>query len=649
MESVNFIQVILPLRLEWEPYYSVPEGIEVCTGDRVRVFFAGSFYTGAVSSVGTVPQIGREKIRPIEALEEGLPRVSRAEIEFWRFIADYYLCTVGEVYKAAYPKLTSAGSRLKIPEWTAPDDGISLSKVQEDAIGRIRESKKPVILHGITGSGKTEIYLKLAIQALQEGKNVLYLVPEIALSHQLEERIKSHVPSVSIYHSGLTPAKRKLVAANLRSGAQYMVLGTRSALFLPHRNLGLIIVDEEHDASYKQDTPAPRYHARESAIMLAGIHGAKVVMGSATPSMEALYNAEIGRFTKVDLKERFYQGEDLDIEIIDLSAERRKGGMAGNFSIKLLAHMKDSLDAGGKVLLLRSRRAYSPAVQCLDCGFIPKCPHCNVSMALHRNPSRLVCHYCGHTDAFTGKCPQCGGELLPLGAGTQKLVDELIEYFPTARIGRMDSDSAADNPQAIEEFANGETDILIGTQMITKGFDFPGLSLVAVIEADNILAQQDFRADEKAVQLLEQLRGRGGRRGEKALFVIQTREPRHPVFSLLGEDGDISAQMLEERRLFNYPPFTRMVKIGIKDKSERRLDYMAAELVQSLMPLGVAIVGPYSPTVDKIADEYIREIRITLLRDKSLTGRKKGIYSAVRTLETDKKYTGHISIDVDPA
>ncbi len=650
MAAARFIQLILPLRLEWEPFYKVPGDVSITIGDRVRVLFAGNFYTGVVSAVDGSPEISAEKIAFIEGKEETLPAISALEIEFWRQMAYYYLCTVGEVYKAAYPRMASQGSRLKLPQWTEPQDDITLSEEQADAFAKILPEKRPVLIHGVTGSGKTEVYLKLALQVLSEGKNVLFLVPEIALSLQLQERVMRHVGGALAYHSGLTPARRKQVASAVRNSPQYFILGTRSALFLPHRNLGLIIVDEEHDSSYKQDSPAPRYHARESAIMLAGIHGAKVVLGSATPSMESLYNAQIGRFARIVLPRPYHPGEKAFVEIIDISAERKKGGMAGNFSLKLLAHMKDVLEEGGKVLLLCSRRAYSPAVQCLECGFVPQCPRCNVSLALHRNPSRLVCHYCGHSEPFTGWCPQCGGELLPLGAGTQKIVDELIEYFPSARIARLDSDNAADEPEAIDEFAKGDIDILVGTQIVTKGFDFEGLRLVAVIEADNILAQQDFRADEKALQLMEQLRGRGGRRGEEALFVIQTRVPHHPVFALL-ESGAGSDVMLEERRLFCYPPFTRIIKITLRDRNAPRGAYMAAGLAGALSShplLQGMVVGPYSPQVSRIAGEDILEIRIMLPRDRRLQERKSAVSSAVNGFVSGKKYTGHVVIDVDP-
>ena len=469
MARPTYIQVILPLRLEWEPCYRVPEGTVVRIGDRVRVLFARKEYVGAVSAVGVQPQTDENRILPVLAAEEGLPKVLPDEIKFWRAVSDYYLCSIGEVYKAAYPalkidqeevearvkeRLEARLERLKDKADKARRDDtrerykseieavqallrgekpaavptpVTLSPAQETAAASARkafESGKTVLLHGVTGSGKTEIYLKLAQETLEKGRNVLFLVPEIALSRQLEDRIAAVFPDVQVFHSGVSSARRSQVASRIRRPGPYLVLGTRSALFLPHHNLGLIIVDEEHDTSYKQDAPAPRYNARESAIMLGVIQQANVVLGSATPSLESLYNAETGRFVKVDLKERFHAGDEAEIRLIDTVAERRKRGMTGSFSRKLIHEITETLDDGGQVLVLRARRSYAPSVQCTECGKIPKCPHCHVPMSLHRGPDRLVCHYCGHTEPYTGNCPSCQGELQPLGAGTQKVEED---------------------------------------------------------------------------------------------------------------------------------------------------------------------------------------------------------------------------------
>lgn len=804
-----FIQVILPLRLEWEPFYyqeielsesagdasglfpvtstgSVTERDkeQVRVGGRVRVNFAGKEYVGVVSMADAGKQAEEmgivDKVKPILGMAEGLEPVTKEEIELWRQIAEYYLCTVGEVYKAAYPaqkvekevvqarqealkvereeknrtkiadkikrleeraekkaelaakarksesrerylaekemlegeigllvrELTSTvgelcrttgsvtgygdsvtyhqdeepigGSIIETSEGTEKE--ISLSAAQEEAYSKIKEifaKGKPALLHGVTGSGKTEIYLKLAQETLAMGKNVLYLVPEIALSRQLEDRISETFPELLVFHSGETMSRKREVATVLRhagepaEGKGYVVLGTRSAIFLPHKNLGLVIVDEEHDTSYKQDSPAPRYNGRETAIMMAKIFGANVILGSATPSLESLYNCSVGRYGLVTLNKRFYDAADSDIEIIDTIAERRKNGMIGNFSRKLIEDIGKCLGEQRQVLILRERRAYSPIVQCQECGDIPKCRCCNVSLSLHRRADgseRLVCHYCGRVYEYTGKCHKCGGVLKPLGSGTQKIEEEASKLFPNARIARLDSDTAQSRKyetDTIRKFSNGEIDILIGTRMVAKGFDFSGLSLVAVLQADSILGQEDYRADERGLQLLEQFRGRCGRRGEKGLFVIQTSQPEHPVYQSidgkLDENGTM-ARFLGERKLFGYPPYSRVIGVVIKDYNQARVDLLSRDLGEYLrgalavkvsfapgVQNGPNVIGPYSPAIDKISNQNIRQIRVLLPKDRSLARNKETLAAAVERFEKEKKYSGHIALDVDPA
>lgn len=757
---------------------------QVRVGDRVRVNFAGKEYVGVVSMADAGKQAEEmgivDKVKPILGMAEGLEPVTKEEIELWRQIAEYYLCTVGEVYKAAYPaqkvekevvqarqealkvereeknrtkiadkikrleeraekkaelaakarksesrerylaekemlegeigllvrELTSmvgelcrttgsvtgygdsviyhqdeepiGGSIIETSEGTEKE--ISLSAAQEEAYSKIKEifaKGKPALLHGVTGSGKTEIYLKLAQETLAMGKNVLYLVPEIALSRQLEDRISETFPELLVFHSGETMSRKREVATVLRhagepaEGKGYVVLGTRSAIFLPHKNLGLVIVDEEHDTSYKQDSPAPRYNGRETAIMMAKIFGANVILGSATPSLESLYNCSVGRYGLVTLNKRFYDAADSDIEIIDTIAERRKNGMIGNFSRKLIEHIGKCLGEQRQVLILRERRAYSPIVQCQECGDIPKCRCCNVSLSLHRRADgseRLVCHYCGRVYEYTGKCHKCGGELKPLGSGTQKIEEETSKLFPNARIARLDSDTAQSRKyetDTIRKFSNGEIDILIGTRMVAKGFDFSGLSLVAVLQADSILGQEDYRADERGLQLLEQFRGRCGRRGEKGLFVIQTSQPEHPVYQSidgkLDENGTM-ARFLGERKLFGYPPYSRVIGVVIKDYNQARVDLLSRDLGEYLrgalavkvsfapgVQNGPNVIGPYSPAIDKISNQNIRQIRVLLPKDRSLARNKETLAAAVERFEKEKKYSGHIALDVDPA
>jgi len=747
MDEKRLIQVILPLRLDWEPYYYVPAGVDVAVGDRLKVNFAGHFYMAVVSSVDPPAPSADIKIVTAGAPEADTLRIPERDIEFWRKIASYYMCTVGEVYRLVGPPLRAeekderrisdllkrasnktkllekarASTRTKaetiirlqqeldeimrqlrqeqgadISSGEAPDlnFNVKFSPAQDKALLQIKEGLaqgKPVLLEGVTGSGKTELYLQLACETLRAGKNVLYLVPEIALSRQLEDRIARVVPFVQVYHSRESIGRRNAVAAGLRrEGVPYMILGTRMSLFLSHHNLGLVIVDEEHDRSYKQDSPAPRYHARETAILLAGLHGAGVVLGSATPSLESAYNARIGRFTGVELKEAYYKGGEASVQIIDMVAERKKRGVVGSLSRKLIDAISETITSGGQVLLLRSRRAFSPAVQCIGCGAVPRCPKCNVPLSYHTSPrERLLCHYCGYGRPYTGTCKECGGELQPIGSGTQKVEQELQDIFPQARIGRMDSDIGPD-PETIRSFAKGEIDILIGTQMLTKGFDFAGVALVSVVMADDILSVQDFRADEYALHLLEQFKGRCGRRGTPGRFIVQTRVPAHPVLQQLagGPDPQDEAGMLdtslEERRLFSYPPFTRIVLLSLRDKNPQRLAHQIDTLAENLRALqhpspgstgpqgtyeqghpssqsssvtgsigltalswdNVMIIGPYAPVNDHIGGEYVRSIRIMLPRDKHLLARKAAIYRTVRSFETSTYR--FVAIDVDP-
>ena len=798
MNQKTFISVILPLKLEWEPCYSLPEGMEAAScceqvrvgdgesgaagkseqvragdreggaagkseqvrvGDRVKVAFAGREYSAVVSATGISPEADPAKIKPIMCIEDSLERILPEEIQLWRQVASYYMCTIGEVYKAAYPlgkinleeahaealvktkerkeklieSMKSKAERIRArmlrkeeliagskegtkakaryreelekiqqelqtaemairnveemfvnpPQGVMNDlhiwqdkESIILSEAQERAYAGIREAfakGKPVLLHGVTGSGKTEIYIKLAQETIREGRNVLYLVPEIALSRQLEERLKEHFGDMLLtFHSGETAASKRNTAETIRTlkkSGNYIVLGTRSSLFLPHHDLGLIIVDEEHDSSYKQDSPAPRYNGRDTALMLSVIQTesqsdgrpCQIILGSATPSLEELYNCECGKHVMIELNERYHGAEEAEIEIIDTKAERRKRGMHGSFSRKLIDHIRATLAEGGQVMVLRSRRAWAPAMQCEECGDIPKCPHCNVSLSYHKTGG-MTCHYCGYRTAYTGTCTKCNGPLKSLGAGTQKIEEEAAALFPEAAIARLDSDTARNKSyekKTIKAFSKGETDILIGTQMLAKGFDFSKLRLVAVIAADSMLGMQDFRADEKAVQLLEQFRGRCGRRGTKGMFVIQTSQPEHPIYQHIASNSpeQFNTSLLDERKMFGFPPYTRIIEITVRDtyedRAERMVGKLAAELTAHTQQTGQSgaggLTGPYSPVVDKVADQHIRAIRISLPKDSRLKGSKAAIMQAIRDFEKTNRYDGHITVNVDPS
>lgn len=749
MGTKRYISVILPLKLEWEPCYWTCEDIN--EGERVRVNFAGKEYVGVVTGVDVEPEIGQEKIREIISVERDMSKVLPEEMELWRKVADYYLCTAGEVFKAAYPsgkvnmeqaraeakrkvcsrrakaldaivsklerleerlrkkevlalkhkegtkakeaclkdmerlrediaigmkakeeaerRLKAAEAGISLTPFERECGSISLSDAQKKAYAEILEgfkSAKPVLLHGVTGSGKTEIYINLADKTLRKGRNVLYLVPEIALSRQLEERLRRHFSERLItFHSAESLASRMNAAEMVRNSTEgYVVLCTRSGLFLPHHDLGLVIVDEEHDRSYKQDSPAPRYNGRDTALILNSLHrDCNIILGSATPSLEEIYNTSVGRHILVKLKERFHGSEDSEIQIIDTKAERRKNGMHGCFSRKLIDHIRQTLSRGQQVLILRSRRAWATAMQCAECGDIVKCPNCNVSLSYHKDKGDMVCHFCGYSGRHTGICGKCGGSLVLLGAGTQKIEEEAAALFPEATIARLDSDSQnkTEGTKAIKDFEEGKTDILIGTQIITKGFDFENLSLVAIIAADTLLGIQDFRADEKALQLMEQFRGRCGRRGNKGLLVIQTSQPEHPIYRQMAQKHDLAASsLLIERKDFDFPPYTRIIELTIKDMYEDRAERMsgrlAAVLNKHFPPAGSEgllkcppVSEAYSPVVDRIASQHIRKIRICFRKDRMLTANKILLKRLIAAFEKDNRYDGHISIDVDPS
>lgn len=752
-EKKKYVSVILPLKLDWLPCYSVPAEEEIRSGDRVKVVFANKSYSGIIAGCDIRPDTDPARIKDVTYVDRNLSPVTQEEIRLWKMVADYYLCSVGEVFKAAYPALkisqeealarrleserarrrkTIEGIRLKIARLednlykkkkkleesekssrkkektvariiedigkinemiiglkgrleeiseAGPESGtgigpedredqgteIRLTEAQETTYRQALEAfgeGKPVLIKGVTGSGKTEIYLKLARKAMSEGKNVLYLVPEIAVSRQLRERLHAIFGDrVLTFHSEETAAARRNTAEKIRrsesDGRRYIIIGTRSAIFLPHTCLGLIVVDEEHDSSYKQDSPAPRYNGRDVAVMLATIHGCPLVMGSATPSLESVFNAGCGKYAMLNLDTRFYRAREAAVEIIDTSAERRKNGMTGSFSKKLVSMMEKTLQDGEQVLILRARRAFSPVLQCPECGEILKCPHCNVSLSLHKNPDRMMCHHCGYSAAFDPHCPKCGAVMHGLGSGTQKIEEETQALLPGARIGRLDSDTSG--PQAVDiinKFNAGETDILIGTQIVSKGFDFPGLTLAAVIAADSLLGIQDFRADEKAFQILEQLRGRCGRREKQGVFMIQTNQPDHPVYRQLAEgNGDSFYRILmSERSEFGYPPFTRIMNLSIKDEDETRVELLSARLSGVLKTVLSETAGaipdmvsdPFRPPVDRISGNHIRIIRLTLKKDRHLHDMKRLAARTVSEFEKKARCQGHVTIDVDP-
>ena len=740
--NLKYLKVILPLKIDWEPCYSVLPGTEggvPSVGTRVSVRFAGRQYVGVVSESDVTPDIELTKIQRIIRVEDGISPVTEVEMRLWRFVSDYYLCPVGEVYKAAYPSLKNDGEMIRsrerlraeerlrrmnaalaakrerleaaverrramyekavrpetrkkylealtkaenelnaLPlEIVAQDDSRSytrlplpsLSLAQQTCLEQIRgffSKKSPVLLDGVTGSGKTEVYISLAANVLDSGGSILYMIPEIAVSKQLGNRLKEVFGNqLALFHSGMSASARSLAVEKVRMG-NCIVLGTRSSVFLPFMDLGLVIVDEEHDNSYKQETPAPRYSGRDTAMMLARFHGADLLLGTATPSLESLYNCRTGRLAKVMLRERYFGDDRTVVEIVNTAEERRKRGMKGSFSYKLIDRMKEALKGGGQILLLRSRKSYSPAVQCSRCGKIPRCPHCDVSLSWHRDEGRLKCHYCGWNQPFNAVCPDCGGHLEPLGAGTQRVVEEVSMLFPDARVARIDGDmisGSAGEEAVIRDFSQGLIDILVGTQIVTKGFDFARLSLVAVLQADSLLGFQDFRADEKALQILEQFRGRVGRRGQRGLFLIQTATPEHPVYKYVASEqrsDDLAETILAERFAFGYPPFSRIIQITLRDSDEGSATSLAAALARAIRSeFGisglvrnqadqVSVLGPYAPAVDKVSNLYIRLIRVSIMKNQTLMDNKRRLASLVSDFGKENRCSAQLSLDVDP-
>ena len=553
------------------------------------------------------------------------------------------------------------------------------------AIQRAWEKTPVTLLHGVTSSGKTEVYIHLIDQALKQGKQVLYLVPEIALTTQLTDRLRAVFgDQLLVYHSKFSNAERveiynqvqhssKIVQnssilndterealnniehSERREARGRVILGARSAIFLPFNNLGLIIVDEEHEPSYKQQDPAPRYHARSAAIMMAYWYGAKVLLGTATPSIESYYNALSGKYGLVEMKERF-QGLQLpQISMIDLQRQYHRKEMYGHFADPLVDRIREELAKGKQVILFQNRRGYAPVLQCTKCGEAPKCPNCDVTMTYHKATNSLVCHYCGHSTRIPSKCPKCGGEMRTQGFGTERLEEEIQGLFPEARVARMDLDSTRKKDAyqtIIDRFANHEVDILIGTQMVTKGLHFNDVSLVAVLQADSLLNTPDFRSYEQAFQMLEQVSGRAGRTGSQGEVMIQTFNPKNPVFEYLKTHDyeGLYQQQIAERELFKYPPYQRLIMLTLRHRDLGRLEAAATLLQQRLQQsFGERVSGVIIPSVTKISNQWVRQIRLRVETTANIAQAKALVKEHITFVQRQEKSKGTIILpDVDP-
>ena len=776
-----FIDVILPLPLDGVFTYSVPPELErqVAVGHRVLVPFGrNKTYVGIVAKVNSPSSFllpPSSKIKSILQVLDSSPILLDSQLNLWRWISDYYLSPIGEVYKAALPAGLKAedGYRPKTETYIrltpkfrseralhialdmlqrAPSqqkafiDFLDLAMIQEDGsfvtspedvtkspcitrdellneghtlatisalvkrglietyeqeVGRLNHGgephpeqikqlslpqqeafnqiqftflKKPVtLLHGVTSSGKTEIYIHLILiqQALDKKQQVLYLLPEIALTVQMMDRLQRVFGNrLGIYHSKYADAERVEIWQKQLSKNPYdVILGARSAVFLPFQHLGLIIVDEEHETSYKQQDPMPRYHARSAAIMLAKMRneecgmrnddysvGCKVLLGTATPCAETWHNAQTGKYGYVLLTER-YKGIELpEIQVIDIKDLQHRKMMHGPFSPTLLLKVREALERGEQAILFQNRRGYAPMIECKQCGWVPHCQHCDVSLTLHRNLNQLTCHYCGYTYQVPTECPACGSrELQTRGYGTEKIEDEVRAIFPEARIARMDLDTTRTRQayeRIISDFSAGRTNILIGTQMISKGLDFDRVSVVGILNADTMLNYPDFRAYEHAFMMMSQVSGRAGRKGRRGLVILQTKCPDLPVIHQV-VDNDYAAffrSLMAERREYRYPPFTRLVYVYLKHRSESLVDTASHEMGSRLRQwFGARVLGPDRPTVAKVKSLAIRKLLLKIEPGLDLPTVRKYLALAQQQMQQDKRYASlQIYFDVDP-
>lgn len=533
---------------------------------------------------------------------------------------------------------------------------------QQRAFDEIRASfrvKNVCLLHGVTSSGKTEIYIHLIDEAVRQGKQVLYLLPEIALTTQITERLKRVFGSrLGIYHSKFPDAERVEVWQKQLSHEPYdIILGVRSSLFLPFQRLGLVIVDEEHENTYKQQDPAPRYHARNAAIVLASMCGAKTLLGTATPSVESWYNAtEGGKYALVELKERYKEIQLPEIIPVDIKELQRKKRMNGPFSPLLLQYVREALEQKEQVILFQNRRGFAPMIECHTCGWVPKCKNCDVSLTYHKGLNQLTCHYCGYTQPVPRQCPACEGvDLRNRGFGTEKIEDDVKAIFPEARVARMDLDTTRTRTayeRIIHDFQQGRTDILIGTQMVSKGLDFDHVSVVGILNADSMMNYPDFRAYERAFQLMAQVAGRAGRKNKRGRVVLQTKSIDHPIIPQVMRndfEGMVAGQ-LAERQLFRYPPYYRLVYVYLKHRNEQLLDVMAQTMAAKLRAVfGARVLGPDKPPVARIQTLFIRKIVLKIETNAPMARARQLLVQVQQEMVSEDRFKSLIVYyDVDP-
>ncbi|PWA06184.1 replication restart helicase PriA [Flavobacterium psychrotolerans] len=541
------------------------------------------------------------------------------------------------------------------------EESLKLSEAQGNAFEEIKnnfDSKEVCLLHGVTSSGKTEIYIKLIEDYIAIGKQVLYLLPEIALTTQLVERLREYFGNkVAVFHSKFNNNERVEVWKQVMENSEksQIVIGARSALFLPFSNLGLIIVDEEHEQTFKQQDPSPRYHARDAAIVLANSHKAKVLLGSATPSIETYFNAQSGKYGLVEISERFGNVMMPDIELVDLKDKYFRKKMSGHFSDTLIEEITTALSLGEQVILFQNRRGFSPVVECMTCGHVPQCQQCDVSLTYHKHKNQLRCHYCGYSMANPTSCHACSSpHLTTKGFGTEQIQQELVALFPDTKIGRMDQDTTRGKfgfEKIIDSFKNREIDVLVGTQMLAKGLDFDNVSLVGIMNADNMLYHPDFRAFERSFQMMTQVSGRSGRSEKRGKVIIQTYNPNHNTIQQVTNNDYVGMykEQLYERQIYKYPPYFRLVKLTLKHRDFEKLKEGAMWLYQVMQQnLNLPVLGPEEPSISRIRNEYIRTIMVKIPQNHSLQGTKKTIRKMLDSFDSVSQFRViKVAVNVD--
>ena len=767
---MTYANIILPLPLEGLFTYGVPEALasRVQVGVRVRVPLGKSkTYVGIVaeypvalpaSDSGVVDNEKKIVYKDILEVLDATPILLPQQLRLWRWISDYYMSPIGDVYKAALPSGLKAedGYRPRTELYVrladnfrnersltlmidamkraskqvevlmaylrlAGVDGVEhlttetplrevtreelmndthttigviralsdrkLLVTYEKEVGRLNDNVLPhpehikplneaqteaynqiliqmmghpvTLLHGVTSSGKTEIYIHLIQKAIDEHKQVLYLLPEIALTVQITERLKAVFGNrLGIYHSKYSDAERVEIWQKQLSAQPYdVILGARSAVFLPFQRLGLVIIDEEHEQSFKQQDPAPRYHARSAAIVLAQMYaGAKTLLGTATPSMETYYNAQQGKYGLVELTRRYKDIHLPAIEVVDVKDLYRRKMMTGPFSPRLLAAVREALKRGEQAILFQNRRGFAPMVECRQCGWVPKCPDCDVSLTYHKNLNVLTCHYCGYTMRVPDECPCCESkDIRGRGYGTEKIEDEIRNILPEARIARMDLDTTRTKnayERLIYDFSTGKSNLLIGTQMISKGLDFDKVSVVGILNADSMLNYPDFRAYEQAFMMMSQVSGRAGRKGRQGLVILQTKSPELPVIQQVVRNDyrGFYTNLLEERYDFHYPPFYHLVYVYLKHRDENTVNSAGLELGSRLREVfGTRVLGPDKPAVARVKTLSIRKVVLKLENGIDLPRVRQYLRGVLDAMMKDKRYGAlQVYYDVDP-